>query len=224
MPRYLAVLFDIDGTLLDTGGAGAESWKRAFTELYDIPADIGRFTDNGMTDPDVGRQTFRAYLDRMPDDAEFGRLMAARNRHLRDAVADSAGYRVLDGVAALLPRLLDEGYLLGLVTGNHEVAAHVKMHRGGLNRWFCCGGFGSDDDDRDEVTKIALRRAAIAYGADLPADRAVVVGDTPRDVQGAHAAGMRCIGVASHHFDAAQLAAAGADHVLGSLAESLPLD
>ncbi len=223
MSRYIAVLFDIDGTLLDTGGAGAESWKRAFDELWGIPADIGKFTDNGMTDPDVGRQTFQAYLDRKPDDAEFGTLMDARNRHLRDTVAESPGYRVLAGVEALLPRLLEQGYLLGLVTGNVEVAAHIKMHRGQLNRWFCCGAFGSDSRDRNEVTRLSLQRAALAYGAEIAPAQAVVVGDTPRDIEGAHSGGMPCIAVASHHYDESQLRAAGADHVLGSLTEPLPL-
>lgn len=224
MPRYRALLFDIDGTLLDTGGAGAESWKRAFTELYDIPADIGQFTDNGMTDPDVGRKTFAAVLHREPTDAEFDRVMEARNRHLRDAVAESRGYRVLAGVDALLPRLLSEGYLLGLVTGNVEVAAHIKMHRGGLNRWFSCGAFGSDSLDREEVTRISLQRASLVYGAQLSPDQALVIGDTPRDVAGAHSAGMACVGVGSHHFSADELRAAGADAVLDDLTQPLPLD
>jgi len=63
----IAILFDIDGTLLITGGAGAASWRLAFEELYGIPADIGKFTDTGMTDPDVGRQTFEAVLKRKPE-------------------------------------------------------------------------------------------------------------------------------------------------------------
>ena len=62
MPERIAILFDIDGTLIITGGAGAASWRLAFDELYGIPADIGKFTDTGMTDPDVGRKTFEAVM------------------------------------------------------------------------------------------------------------------------------------------------------------------
>ncbi|MGH2857580.1 MAG: hypothetical protein ACRDMJ_08845, partial [Solirubrobacteraceae bacterium] len=67
----IAILFDIDGTLIISGGAGARSWLLAFDELYGIPADIGEFTDNGMTDPDVGRKTFAAVLGREPKRDEF---------------------------------------------------------------------------------------------------------------------------------------------------------
>ena len=65
--KRLAILFDIDGTLITTGGAGATSWRLAFDELYGIPADIGKFTDAGMTDPDVGRRTFEAVMHRPPE-------------------------------------------------------------------------------------------------------------------------------------------------------------
>ncbi|MGW2769626.1 hypothetical protein [Streptomyces sp. NPDC001275] len=65
--RHLALLFDIDGTLIITGGAGARSWRPAFDELYGIPADIGKFTDTGMTDPDVGRKTSRPYWAASPN-------------------------------------------------------------------------------------------------------------------------------------------------------------
>jgi phosphoglycolate phosphatase len=219
----VAILFDIDGTLISTGGAGATSWRLAFDELYGIPADIGQYTDAGMTDPDVGRNTFEAVLNREPERKEFTRLLERRLHYLHTAVEESAGYRVFPGVEELLPKLIEDGYLLGLVTGNVEAAAHIKLHRARLNRFFSFGGYGSDSTDRGELTKIALKRAALVYGEPVTAAEALVVGDTPHDVEGAHAAGIACVGVGAYHFTADQLREAGADYAIGSLAEGLPL-
>ena len=221
--KRIAVLLDIDGTLIVSGGAGATSWRLAFDELYGIPADIGEFTDTGMTDPEVGRKTFEAVLGRPPSVDEFAKLLERRQHHLYGAVEKSAHYRVLPGVKELLPRLLTDGYLLGLVTGNLEAAAHIKLHRARLNRFFSFGGYGSDSPDRAEVTRVAVRRAAVVYGATLEPAQALVVGDTPHDGEAAHAAGLECVGVASHNFDADQLRSAGADYVVESLADGLPL-
>jgi phosphoglycolate phosphatase len=218
----LAILFDIDGTLINTGGAGAASWRLAFDELYGVPADIGKFTDTGMTDPAVGRKTFEAVLKKEPERGEFTRLMERRNFYLHQTVEESKGYEVLPGVNQLLPELIDHGYLLGLVTGNVEAAAHIKLHRANLNRFFSFGGYGSDSDERGEVTRIALERASQVYGEEVEADRAFSVGDTPLDVTGAHAAGIECVGVGSHDYSADQLREAGADYVIGSLEEGLP--
>jgi phosphoglycolate phosphatase len=219
----VAILFDIDGTLISTGGAGAASWRLAFDELYGIPADIGKFTDAGMTDPDVGRMTFVAVLHRQPERKEFTRLLERRLHHLHTTVEESDGYKVFPGVEELLPKLIDDGYLLGLVTGNVEAAAHIKLHRARLNRFFSFGGYGSDASDRGELTRIALERAALVYGEAVAADQALVVGDTPHDVEGAHAAGVACVGVGAYHFTADQLREAGADYAIGSLADGLPL-
>jgi phosphoglycolate phosphatase-like HAD superfamily hydrolase len=219
----IAVLFDIDGTLIITGGAGAASWRQAFDELYGVPADIGTFTDTGMTDPAVGRKTFEAVMHRKPERKEFTRLLERRLFYLHQTVEASEGYRVLTGVEELLPRLVEDGYLLGLVTGNLEAAAHIKLHRARLNRFFSFGGYGSDSTDRGELTRIALRRATLVYGETVTPEQAIVVGDTPHDVEGAHAAGMKCVGVGSHHFDVDQLREAGADYAITSLQEALPL-
>jgi phosphoglycolate phosphatase-like HAD superfamily hydrolase len=219
----IAILFDIDGTLLVTGGAGAASWRLAFDELYGIPADIGKFTDAGMTDPDVGRKTFEAVLNRKPERKEFTRLLERRLHYLHTTVAESKHYRVLPGVEELLPKLIEGGYLLGLVTGNVEAAAHIKLHRARLNRFFSFGGYGSDSTDRGELTKIALKRASLVYGEPVPAAQAIAVGDTPHDVEGAHAAGIACIGVGSDKFTVDQLRKAGADYAIASLVEGLPL-
>jgi phosphoglycolate phosphatase len=219
----IAILFDIDGTLLVTGGAGAASWRLAFDELYGIPADIGNFTDAGMTDPEVGRKTFEAVLNRKPERKEFTRLLERRLHYLHTTVAESKQYRVLPGVDELLPKLIEGGYLLGLVTGNVEAAAHIKLHRGQLNRFFSFGGYGSDSTDRGELTKIALKRASLVYGEPVPAAQAIAVGDTPHDVEGAHAAGIACVGVGSDKFTVDQLRKAGADYAIASLVERLPL-
>jgi phosphoglycolate phosphatase len=221
--QIVAILFDIDGTLIDTGGAGAASWRLAFDELYGIPADIGQFTDAGMTDPDVGRKTFVAVLGREPERKEFTRLMERRLHYLNQTVAESKGYRVLPGVDELLPKLITDGYLTGLVTGNVEAAAHIKLHRANLNRFFSFGGYGSDSNDRAEVTRVALKRAAWVFGGEVTPEQAISLGDTPRDAGAAHAAGIKCIGVASGHFDVQQLRDGGADYVIGSLEEPLPL-
>lgn len=219
----LAILFDIDGTLLITGGAGASSWRLAFEELYGIPADIGKFTDTGMTDPEVGRRTFAAVLHRDPERKEFTRLLERRLHYLHETVEESKDYRVLPGVEQLLGKLIDDGYLLGLVTGNTEAAAHIKLHRARLNRFFSFGGYGSDSADRGELTRIALKRASLVYGEPVAPEQAIAVGDTPLDVKGAHAAGMMCVGVGSHHFTAEQLREAGADYAIASLEQGLPL-
>jgi len=218
----IAILFDIDGTLIITGGAGATSWRLAFDELYGVPADIGQFTDTGMTDPDVGRRTFEAVLHRQPERHEFTRLLERRLHYLHQTVAASDDYHVLPGVDELLPKLIEDDYLLGLVTGNLEAAAHIKLHRARLNRFFSFGGYGSDSTDRAELTRIALKRAALVYGEPVAPEQAIVVGDTPHDVDGAHAAGMACVGVGSHHFTVDQLREAGADYVIATLAEGLP--
>lgn len=219
----VAILFDIDGTLITTGGAGAVSWRRAFDDLYGIPADIGKFTDNGMTDPDVGRRTFEAVIGHEPSPLELAQVMAKRLEHLPQAVEESPGYQILPGVEALLPRLAGEGYLLGLTTGGTDSAAHIKLARGNLARWFTYGGYGSDSTDRTELTAKAIERAGNLLGAALDPLRALVIGDTPLDVAAAKGAGAVAVAVASGHFDVDELHAAGADHVMESLEEELPL-
>jgi phosphoglycolate phosphatase len=221
--RAAAVLFDIDGTLITSGGAGAVSWRRAFEDLYGIPADIGKFSDAGMTDPVVARLTFTSVIGHEPTPQELARVMARRLTHLPDAVAESEGYRVLPGVTATLERLVEDGYLLGLTTGGVEAAAHIKLQRGDLNRFFCFGGYGSDSDDRTELTRRAVERASAMLGRPPEGMDMLVVGDTPLDIAAAHGAGTIAVGVATGHFSADDLRGAGADHVLATLEEALPL-
>jgi phosphoglycolate phosphatase len=223
MGERLAILFDIDGTLIESGGAGAQAWREAFQELYGVPADIGEYTDAGMTDPEVGRRTFEKVIGHEPSPRELSRLLARRNTLLPRAVAESKGYRVLPGVPKLLPHLCEEGYLLGLTTGGVETAAHIKLERGHLNRYFHFGGYGSDSTDRIELTRKAVDRAATILGRRLLHEEVLVVGDTPKDIAAAHGADAIGVGVATGSYTKEELGEAGAEYVLGTLEEELPL-
>jgi phosphoglycolate phosphatase len=221
VPRIL--LFDIDGTLVSTGGAGAVAWKKAFEELYGIPADIGKFTDAGMTDPDVGTKTFEAVLHRTPTAHELAELVQRRLEHLPEAVAESEKYRVLPGVPERLRQLSREGHLLGLITGNGDGAAYIKLSRGDLMRWFTFGAYASAGLDRAGIVRQAVARGEAMLGADVPNSQIYVIGDTPLDIEAAHTVGCTAIAVATGHFDAEALRNAGADHVLNTLEDELPL-
>jgi phosphoglycolate phosphatase len=220
-PRIL--LFDIDGTLVSTGGAGAVAWRRAFEELYGIPADIGKFTDAGMTDPDVGAKTFEAVLHRKPTPRELAQLVQRRLEHLPEAVAESKGYRVLPGVPERLKQLSRAGHLLGIITGNGDGAAAIKLARGDLNRWFTFGAYASAGVDRPGIVRSAVERGEAMLGEDVPNMKIYVIGDTPLDIEAAHAVDCTAIAVATGHYDIDALREAGADHVLATLEEELPL-
>jgi phosphoglycolate phosphatase len=222
-PSTEGVLFDIDGTLITTGGAGAEAWRRGFEEIYDTQVDIRKVTESGMTDPDVGRTALRHVLERDPTQRELALAMAKYMKYLAASVEESDGYRVMPGVVDRLRQLVDDGYLVGLITGNVEAAAHIKLARGGLNRFFSFGGYGSDASDRVEVTRKALERGQLVSGGTLDLSSCMGIGDTPRDVTGAHGAGIVSVAVATGNYSAEALREAGADHVLASLEEELPL-
>jgi phosphoglycolate phosphatase-like HAD superfamily hydrolase len=217
-----AVLFDIDGTLLVTGGAGALAWQRAFQELYEVEANIDEHTDAGMTDPEIAAIVFREVIGREGAAEERAKAIGCYLKHLPDTVVESAGYRVMPGIEKLLDRLIDDGVLLGLVTGNIEAAAHIKLARAHLNRFFSFGGYGSDSPDRTEVTKAALQRAELVSGGTLSDGAYLAVGDTPRDVKAGHGAGIKVVGVATGSYSVDRLRNADADWALETVERGFP--
>jgi phosphoglycolate phosphatase len=218
-----AVLFDIDGTLISTGGASDRAWKRAFKELQGVDVDVPAVTGKGVPDPEVGRVVFEKAIGRKPAQEEADALMRRRLDHLQEEVENSPGFVVKDGVVELLERLIDDGIMLGLTTGNVEEAAHIKLARANLNRFFSFGGYGSDSPNRTELTRKALQRAELVSGETLDRERCFSCGDTPRDVEAGHGAGIRVVGVATGEFTVEELREAGADAVISSLREDLPL-
>lgn len=217
-----AVLFDIDGTLLYTGGAGAVAWQRAFAELYGIEANIEEHTHAGMTDPEIAAIVFREVIGREGSDQERAAAIAAYLDHLAGAVEESKGYEVKPGIEELLPRLAHDGVLLGLVTGNIESAAHLKLARGDLNRYFSFGGYGSDSSDRTALTRRAVERGGEVAGHPLDPEATIGVGDTPRDVSACHGAGIRVVGVATGQYTVEELNSSGADWAIETVARGFP--
>jgi phosphoglycolate phosphatase len=215
-------LFDIDETLVHTGGSGARSWKHAFQELHGVHADIGQHSSVGETDPVVAVKTFQAVLHRNPNRDDLGRLFAHYLLHLSEDIHRSPGYRVLDGVEETLMKLAEAGVTLGLVSGAMEGAARTKLTRANLNRFFVFGGYGSDSSNRAALTQVALDKAALLHRDLLAPDESFVIGDTPRDVDAAKAVGAVAVGVASGRDSEDELRAAGADYVLPSLAAPFP--
>ena len=221
MATPLVVLFDVDETLVHTGGSGARSWSAAFEKLHGIAADIGKHTSAGETDPQVARETFQGVLGRDPSSDELDKLYAQYLLHLAEDIWTSAQYAVLPGAVQTLVRLGEAGVMLGLVSGAMEGAARTKLMPANLNRFFLFGAYGSDSPDRGELTRLAIEKAARMHDR-LTADQVYVVGDTPRDIEAAKVAGAVSVGVASGHYSVDELRAAGGTHVLGSLEDAFP--
>jgi phosphoglycolate phosphatase len=212
-----AILFDIDGTLISTGGASDRAWHRAFAELHGVDVNVPDYTGKGVPDPAVGLACFRGAIGREPTADEMSALMMLRQRYLAEEVETSPGYRVMPGARELLERLTAEGRLVGLITGNTEPAAHIKLARADLNRFFAFGGYGSDADERVDVCRRALARAALLAGEDFDRSSSIATGDTPRDVEAGHGAGIRVCGVATGEYGVEALRQAGADWTVESL-------
>jgi phosphoglycolate phosphatase-like HAD superfamily hydrolase len=214
-------LFDIDGTLVATGGAGLRALNRAFVEIHGVAEATRGIAADGKTDPILVDEMFRARLSRAPVDGEYEALIGRYLEHLAGEVERTERYVVFPGVIRALDLLAGRGVTLGLATGNVERGAAIKLARGDLWRRFAFGGYGSDAGDRAELVARAIARGEAHAGRTFARDEVVVIGDTPRDVAAAHKNGVLAWGVATGPHRADALAASGADVVMETL-EELP--
>ncbi|MHB8191218.1 MAG: HAD family hydrolase [Ferrimicrobium sp.] len=219
--RPKVVLFDIDETLVHTGGSGARSWTLAFEKLHGKHVDIDEHSSAGETDPQVVDAVFRGALGRTPTASELGRLYAQYLLHLAEDIWISEGYRLLPGVEETLTRLTEAGVTLGLVSGAMEGAARIKLMPANLNRFFVFGGYGSDSPDRPKLTQMAFEKASLLH-SQLTAAQVFVIGDTPHDIDAGRAIGAVSIGVATGRYSVDELRSAGGAYVLQSFEDELP--
>jgi phosphoglycolate phosphatase-like HAD superfamily hydrolase len=210
------LLFDIDGTLLDTGGAGRRAILRALALVgIDTSPD---FSFAGMTDRAIVRR-FLVETGRTATEAAIDAVIAGYLEVLGDEVASSQRYRLHDGMLEAIDAADGRaGVALGLGTGNVERGARIKLGRAGVAHRFAFGGFGCDAEDRAELLEVGARRGAARLGVARGACRVVVVGDTPKDVAAAHAIGAEALAVATGSFDVASLRACNARWVFPSIA------
>lgn len=217
------VLFDIDGTILWTDGAGRRAIHQALREVFGSTGPEAHWFD-GKTDRQIVRELMR--LDGHDDariDAGVGDTLDRYVRYLERELADpSRSARLLDGVLPLLAALEARGDVaLGLLTGNVELGARAKLRAVGIDPdRFRFNAFGSDSEYRPDLPAVARRRATRSLGADLPGDRVVVIGDTPADVECGRAIGARAIGVATGRYPAPELERAGAAAVFDDLTDT----
>jgi phosphoglycolate phosphatase-like HAD superfamily hydrolase len=214
------VLFDIDGTLVLTGGAGVRAMTRAFRDVLQVDDGFAGISMPGRTDQIILADALRR-RDRVLDADLLDRFRQAYARSLADEILRPGPRKgVMPGVRELLDELVRcHDVCLGLLTGNFAEAARIKLEHFDLWTYFRCGAYGDDALDRNELVPVAVRRAQ-ACGPSSQFDRVFVVGDTPHDIACAAAAGATSIAVATGGFDRETLRAAGADVVFEDLGDS----
>jgi len=211
------ILFDIDGTLIDSGGAGIRSLDLSLKELFSIDNAFQGISMAGKTDTQIIKEGLVKHG--ISNNGNPGAVIEAYLRHLRKEINNDWRH-VKPGVYELLEKLSfmkDVG--MGLLTGNIEKGARIKLEPFKLNRFFPTGAFGSDDEDRNRLLPIAVKRFEDLFQNKIAMNSCIVVGDTPRDVECAHIYGAMCIGVATGPYSFAVLNEAGADYVIEDLSD-----
>ncbi len=207
------LLFDVDATLILTGGAGLRALNRAFERLFGVDSAMNDIAPHGKTDPAIVREIFHKKLN-TPDlvDSEIARVLEHYVAFLREEVETTDKYEILPGILDVLAETSARSdFLLGLATGNIETGARIKLHRGDLNRFFSFGGYGSDSESRVGLVRRAAEKAFGHHGSRIPERDIFVIGDTPRDIDAGRDAGFRTVGVATGQYSVEQLRDAGAD-------------
>jgi phosphoglycolate phosphatase len=216
--RPTVLLFDIDGTLVTTGGVGRRAIERAFHRCHGRKDACSLIRFDGMTDRSITRLALQAIdVEATEDgiDALLAVYVAELEAELRASPPDN--YRVHAGVEPALAAARERGMALGLGTGNIVEGARLKLEHVDLYRHFSFGGFGSDHELRVELIRAGAERGARQLGKPLAECRVVIIGDTPKDIDAARGIGAESVGVGTGAFSAATLREHGATHAFDDL-------
>jgi phosphoglycolate phosphatase len=213
------LLFDIDGTLIDSGGAGVRSLNLAFEEMFSLRDAFSTVSMAGKTDPQILGEALTLHGIKSQNGVvpEFYR---AYLRHLTEQIENGEGH-VKPGMREALDILMDrKDFILGLLTGNIEEGAAIKLEHFCLRSYFVAGAFGSDAEDRNRLLPVAVEKLSCATSIKVPFTDCVIIGDTPRDVDCAKPYGAFSVAVATGPYSSAALSAAGADVVFEDLSDT----
>jgi len=209
------ILFDIDGTLIDSGGAGVRSLDLAFQKVFSISDAFEGISMAGKTDTQIIKEGLIKHG--LPVNGSYAGIIDSYLLHLRREIENN-GKHAKPGIYEVLDRLHSmEDIALGLLTGNLEQGARIKLEPFDLNKYFPSGAFGSDAEDRNKLLPVAVARFEELCNQEIDIGQSVVIGDTPRDVECAHIYGAMCIGVATGPYSGDDLVRAGADYVFEDL-------
>ena len=216
--KKLLILWDIDGTILHSAGAGTRALQAALRDVFGIEGSLDGIDFAGSTDRRIIRQIFSRFSVEFSQ-GNLGRYLDGYIAALPAALG-AGGARVLPGVREILAQAAARPEVAqGLLTGNVRLGAQAKLAHHGLWHFFPVGAFADDGELRSELGPHALRRARGHWGADFPPERVWIVGDTPHDIACARAFGARVLAVATGGSGLAELAAHKPDAVLGDLAD-----
>jgi phosphoglycolate phosphatase-like HAD superfamily hydrolase len=208
------LLFDVDQTLISTGGAGIRALNRAFQKLFSMNNAMDGILPHGKTDPGIIREIFDSHPIAASGDGfptHQSAILESYLEFLNNEIDVTTSYKVLPGIEVILNELSGRSDIsIGLATGNIEAGARIKLERGNLNRYFPFGGFGSDSENRTELVRAAVDKAAAYMGRTPNPVEVFVIGDTPRDIYAGREAGFLTVGVATGKFSMRELAEAGA--------------
>jgi len=212
------ILFDIDGTLISTGGAGVRALNYAFKDEFPIDNAFSGLSLAGKTDLQIIKLALQRYEIPFSDEI-LSRLIGNYLSHLRVEINNN-GRHLKPGVMDLLEKLrLRDDIRLGLLTGNLEPGARIKLNVFGLNEYFPTGAFGSDSEDRNRLLPFAVQRYRRLYNEDIGYKECIIVGDTPRDIFCAKPYGARSIAIATGPYPKDALRMAEPDLLLDDMSD-----
>lgn len=213
------LIFDIDGTLLLTGGTGRIAFERAFHELYQIENSWGEVTPDGKTDQMIFGEIFKRHFKRNPTTAEIEKIFKNYARHFDLEIDITPGFEIMPGIPELLTRLSNLSHItLGIATGNIAEVSHFKLRRANLQGYFRFMGTASDSHDRPTLVRQAIERGQALAGP-VKKNSIFVFGDAVADIIAAKKNGVRVIAVATGSTPKEELAGHAPDYLFDDLSD-----